>query len=90
MPKVMSYARPGSYYNDEKFVRPAHGLVALHGAEIVPVSVLGLARRPADRTATASRAGADIDIAHADAYAPHAGSRRQGARRASPRAAPRS
>ena len=24
------------------FVRPAHGLVALHGAEIVPVSVLGL------------------------------------------------
>jgi glycyl-tRNA synthetase beta chain len=69
MPKVMSYARPGSYYNDERFVRPAHGLVALHGTEIVPVSVLGLA---AGRQTAGHRFARrpDIDIAHADAYAP--------------------
>lgn len=40
IPKVMTYQRPdGTTVN---FVRPAHGLIALHGAEIVPVSVLGL------------------------------------------------
>jgi glycyl-tRNA synthetase beta chain len=36
------------------FVRPAHGLVALHGAEVVPVTALGLSAA-ARRTATASR-----------------------------------
>ena len=69
VPKVMRYARPGSYYNDEQFIRPAHGLIALHGAAAVPVSVLGLA---AGRTTAghrfASRPG--IDIARAEAYAP--------------------
>jgi glycyl-tRNA synthetase beta chain len=69
IPKVMSYARPGSYYNDEKFIRPAHGLIALHGAAAVPVSVLGLA---AGRTTAGHRFASrqDIPIAHADAYAP--------------------
>jgi len=42
IPKVMSYAAPGSYYNDVKFVRPAHKLVVLHGAEVVPVHALDL------------------------------------------------
>jgi glycyl-tRNA synthetase beta chain len=69
MTKVMSYARPGSYYNDEKFVRPAHALLALHGTEIVPVTLLGLA---AGRTTAGHRFASrpDIDIEHADAYAP--------------------
>jgi glycyl-tRNA synthetase beta chain len=69
IPKVMSYARPGGYYNDEKFIRPAHGLIALHGAAAVPVSVLGLA---AGRTTAGHRFASrpDLDIAHADAYAP--------------------
>ncbi|WP_295531012.1 glycine--tRNA ligase subunit beta [uncultured Pseudacidovorax sp.] len=46
IPKVMSYqleARcelPG--WSSVSFVRPAHGLVALHGAEVVPVTALGL------------------------------------------------
>ena len=41
IPKVMSYQlRDG--WNTVHFVRPAHGLVALHGADIVNVSVLGL------------------------------------------------
>jgi glycyl-tRNA synthetase beta subunit len=34
------------------FVRPAHGLVALHGADVVPVTALGL---KAGRTTTGHR-----------------------------------
>ena len=68
IPKVMSYASSG-YWNDEKFVRPAHGLVALHGADVVAVRALGLA---AGRTSAGHRflARADVSIAHAEAYAP--------------------
>ena len=35
IPKVMSYAGGNGYYNDVKFVRPAHRLLALHGADVV-------------------------------------------------------
>src|SRR3954465_15044101 len=41
IPKVMTYQLADGW-TDVKFVRPAHGLVALHGSEIVPVEVLGL------------------------------------------------
>ena len=42
IPKVMTYQlRDG--WSTVNFVRPAHALVALHGSEVVPVSVLGLA-----------------------------------------------
>jgi glycyl-tRNA synthetase beta chain len=69
IPKVMSYAAPGSYYNDVKFVRPAHRLVALHGADVVPVRALDL---PAGRVTGGHRflSGGAIEIATADAYAP--------------------
>ncbi|MEI7968864.1 MAG: glycine--tRNA ligase subunit beta [Betaproteobacteria bacterium] len=40
IPKVMRYQRPDG--SDVHFVRPAHRLVALHGAQIVPVQALGL------------------------------------------------
>ena len=40
IPKVMTYQLPDG--SDQKFVRPAHRLVALHGTDVVPVSVLGL------------------------------------------------
>jgi glycyl-tRNA synthetase beta chain len=46
IPKVMSYqlesgcALPG--WSSVSFVRPAHGLVALHGSTVVPVEALGL------------------------------------------------
>jgi glycyl-tRNA synthetase beta chain len=46
IPKVMSYqletdcALPG--WSSVNFVRPAHGLLALHGSTVVPVKVLGL------------------------------------------------
>lgn len=40
IPKVMRYQTPEGV--DVQFVRPAHRLVALHGAEVVPVEALGL------------------------------------------------
>ena len=39
--KVMQYQLQDGW-SSVKFVRPAHGLVALHGAEVVPLSALGL------------------------------------------------
>jgi glycyl-tRNA synthetase beta chain len=41
IPKVMSYQLVDGW-SSVNFVRPAHRLVALYGAEVVPVSVLGL------------------------------------------------
>ncbi|MDH4180878.1 MAG: glycine--tRNA ligase subunit beta [Betaproteobacteria bacterium] len=68
IPKVMRYAAAGSYYNDIAFVRPAHRLLALHGAGVVPVTALGLAAgRMTDGHRFLSRKG--IEVATADAYA---------------------
>lgn len=74
IPKVMSYqleqggpaVQPG--WTSVHFVRPAHGLVALHGDAVVPVSVLGLA---AGRVTQGHRFEAklpSIELAHADHY----------------------
>jgi glycyl-tRNA synthetase beta chain len=41
IPKVMRYQLADGWTSVD-FVRPAHGLVALHGADVVPVAVLGL------------------------------------------------
>jgi len=41
IPKVMTY-QINDGWESVNFVRPAHGLVALHGDEIIPVSTLGL------------------------------------------------
>ncbi len=41
IPKVMTYQLADGWSTVD-FVRPVHGLVALHGADVVPVSVLGL------------------------------------------------
>ena len=41
IPKVMQYQLADGW-TTVQFVRPAHGLVALHGTEIVPVTALGL------------------------------------------------
>ncbi|PZP30987.1 MAG: glycine--tRNA ligase subunit beta [Roseateles depolymerans] len=68
IPKVMSYQLADGW-TDVKFVRPAHGLVALHGSEIVPVQALGLS---AGRTTTGHRfeaAQATVYIESADSYA---------------------
>ena len=42
IPKVMRYQLEDGW-SSVNFVRPAHGLVALHGSAVVPVGVLGLA-----------------------------------------------
>ncbi len=41
IPKVMTYQLADGW-SDVKFVRPAHGLVALHGSDVVAVEALGL------------------------------------------------
>src|SRR5574344_563711 len=41
IPKVMTYQLQDGW-SSVHFVRPAHGLVALHGASVVPVTALGL------------------------------------------------
>ena len=73
IPKVMSYQLetdcelPG--WSSVHFVRPAHGLVALHGSMVVPVKALGLT---AGRTTQGHRFEAAkpvVEIAHADQYA---------------------
>ncbi len=40
-PKLMQYQLADGW-TSVQFVRPAHGLVALHGAEVVPIATLGL------------------------------------------------
>ena len=76
IPKVMQYQlhqgegegfQPG--WTSVHFVRPAHGLVALHGSEVVPVSVLGL---QAGRSTRGHRFEARVDpieLRDADHYA---------------------
>ncbi len=73
IPKVMSYQLetdcelPG--WSSVHFVRPAHGLVALHGSTVVPVKALGLT---AGRTTQGHRFEAArpvVELAHADQYA---------------------
>ena len=73
IPKVMSYQLqdgcelPG--WSSVSFVRPAHGLVALHGDTVVPVTALGLT---AGHTTHGHRFEAAVDpvvLPHADAYA---------------------
>ncbi len=68
IPKVMSYQLQDGW-SSVNFVRPAHALVALHGADVVPVSVLGL---KSGNTTKGHRFEAAVDpvrIADADSYA---------------------
>src|SRR3990170_884389 len=66
--KVMTYQLADGWSSVD-FVRPAHGLVALHGADIVPINVLGL---KAGRETQGHRFEAKVDpviIKDADSYA---------------------
>lgn len=68
IPKVMRYQLDDGW-TEVAFVRPAHGLVALHGSDVVPVSMLGLA---AGRTTHGHRFEAkvaSIALRDADSYA---------------------
>jgi glycyl-tRNA synthetase beta chain len=67
IPKLMSYQRPDGA--TVQFVRPVHTLLALHGAQVLPLSLLGLA---AGRHTLGHRflsSGEPIVLAHADDYA---------------------
>ncbi|BBJ00281.1 glycine--tRNA ligase beta subunit [Ferrigenium kumadai] len=66
--KVMTYQLADGW-SSVNFVRPAHGLVALHGADIVAISTLGL---NAGRTTQGHRfeaANATVVLKDADSYA---------------------
>ncbi len=68
IPKVMSYQLADGW-TSVNFVRPAHGLVALHGADVVPIATLGLT---AGRTTTGHRfeaANPTVTLRDADSYA---------------------
>jgi glycyl-tRNA synthetase beta chain len=68
IPKVMTYQLDDGW-SSVNFVRPAHGLVALHGADVVPVSALGL---NAGRVTHGHRFEAQLDpvvLQDADHYA---------------------
>ena len=68
IPKLMAYQLADGW-TTVQFVRPAHGLVALHGEEVVDASVLGLR---AGRQTRGHRFEAPVDpllLRHADGYA---------------------
>ena len=78
IPKVMRYASPAAATTTTiEFVRPAHRLLALHGADVVPVTALGLA---AGRTTDGHRflSRGDIDDRERRRVRADARSRRQG------------
>ncbi|CAM3693023.1 glycine--tRNA ligase subunit beta [Roseateles saccharophilus] len=68
IPKVMSYQLADGW-TDVKFVRPAHGLVALHGTEVVALQALGLASGRTTQGHRFEATQATISIESADSYA---------------------
>jgi glycyl-tRNA synthetase beta chain len=73
IPKVMTYQletgcdMPG--WSSVSFVRPAHSLIALHGAEVVPVQALGLHSGNTTQGHRFEAAVSPVVIQDADAYA---------------------
>ena len=73
IPKVMTYQLetdcelPG--WSSVHFVRPAHGLVALHGQTVVPVKALGLKAGSTTQGHRFEAAQSPVEIVNADAYA---------------------
>ena len=72
IPKVMQYQLerdcelPG--WSTVSFVRPAHGLIALHGCTVVPVTALGLHASNSTQGHRFEARVSPVVIAHADAY----------------------
>jgi glycyl-tRNA synthetase beta chain len=73
IPKVMSYQLesgcelPG--WSSVSFVRPAHSLLALHGADVVPMTALGLKSGNSTQGHRFEAAVSPVVIADADVYA---------------------
>jgi glycyl-tRNA synthetase beta chain len=68
IPKVMSYQLADGW-SSVHFVRPAHGLVALHGDDVVPVAVLGLQAHRITHGHRFEAALSPIVLRDADSYA---------------------
>ena len=68
IPKVMRYQLQDGW-SSVNFVRPAHGLVALHGASVVPVAVLGLQSGRATQGHRFEAAASPVALRDADSYA---------------------
>jgi glycyl-tRNA synthetase beta chain len=73
IPKVMTYqlqeGTPLPGWDSVQFVRPAHGLVALHGSSVVPVTALGLQAGRATHGHRFEAVADPIAIVDADRYA---------------------
>ncbi|WP_375138949.1 glycine--tRNA ligase subunit beta [Azohydromonas caseinilytica] len=68
IPKVMSYQLADGW-SSVHFVRPAHALVALHGADVVPVHALGLQAGRATHGHRFEAATDPVVLLDADGYA---------------------
>ena len=68
IPKVMSYQLADGW-TSVNFVRPAHGLVALHGDDVVPVAALGLQAGRITHGHRFEAAVSPIVLRDADSYA---------------------
>ena len=68
IPKVMSYQLADGW-TDVRFVRPAHRLVALHGADVVPVTALGLSAGRVTQGHRFEARSDTIEIREADSHA---------------------
>ncbi len=68
IPKLMSYQLADGW-SSVHFVRPAHGLVALHGADVVPVAALGLQAQRSTHGHRFEAAASPIVLRDADSYA---------------------
>ncbi len=68
--RVMTYPDPtGDGWSVVNFVRPAHGLVALYGSKVLPVSALGLVAGNKTRGHRFEASSQQIEIKDADGYA---------------------
>ena len=68
IPKVMTYQLQDGW-TSVNFVRPAHGLVALHGNEVIPVSALGLQSGNTTQGHRFEAKVSPVTLRHADHYA---------------------
>jgi glycyl-tRNA synthetase beta chain len=68
IPKVMSYQLDDGW-SSVNFVRPAHGLVALHGADVVPLAALGLTSGRQTRGHRFEAQAGPVVVQDADHYA---------------------
>lgn len=67
IPKIMTYQLEDGW-STVNFVRPAHGLVALHGSDVIPISALGLTAGNSTQGHRFEAAKHPVNIESADSY----------------------